>query len=222
MSETSVRLRKAMQARHLTHKDLAEAVGCSTVAIHKILSGNTKRSRLLPSIAKALNVKIEWLLGASLPPDKAPGRSPVNLPGERVLCGIFERLLLKYLQEKTPVGCAAFLASHFPQALAEVDTAAPKILGGGRSGLERSSGSKDISSDLDVAARLASALKEKEISQNKLARAAGCSQVTISRILSRRIIASRWLPDIARALEIDPAWLIEGDNDLAMGDSVFR
>ena len=49
--------------------------------------------------------------------------------------------------------------------------------------------------------------KTQLISQKKLASAAGCSQVTISRILSGDIQESRFLPDIASALGVSHDWL---------------
>ncbi|EZP65344.1 Pyocin repressor protein [Sphingomonas paucimobilis] len=53
------RLRAAMKARGLNQSDLANAVGCSVAAISKIIGGQTRRSRYLPSIARCLKVNFE-------------------------------------------------------------------------------------------------------------------------------------------------------------------
>lgn len=63
MTELSIRLLEAMSAHSLTQQELADAVGCSDVAINKILKGHTKRSRLMPAIAAVLNVDLRWLRG---------------------------------------------------------------------------------------------------------------------------------------------------------------
>jgi transcriptional regulator with XRE-family HTH domain len=56
------RLREAMREAGLDQTALAERIGCSQGAISQILVGRTRQSRLLPDIARALDVSVEWLL----------------------------------------------------------------------------------------------------------------------------------------------------------------
>ena len=62
-----------------------------------------------------------------------------------------------------------------------------------------------------VAIRLGHAMAARGVEQQELARAAGCSQVTISKILSGLIEHSRFLPEIAAVLGVDFEWL-HGDG----------
>ena len=59
MGKVSARLHQAMVERGIEQQELAKAVGCSQVAISKILSGHTLRSRFLPDIAAVLGVDFE-------------------------------------------------------------------------------------------------------------------------------------------------------------------
>ncbi len=56
------RLKEAMLRKNTSQADLAEAVGISAVAIGKILSGETSKSRYIIGIAAALDVSPMWLL----------------------------------------------------------------------------------------------------------------------------------------------------------------
>lgn len=60
----SENLTKAMAAseNYKTQESLAKAVGVSQTAIYKMLSGDTTRTRFINEIARALNVRPEWLL----------------------------------------------------------------------------------------------------------------------------------------------------------------
>lgn len=62
---TATRLRDRMLETSTTQEDLADAVGATQGAISQILTGMTRRSRLLPGIAKALAVNLDWLVGVS-------------------------------------------------------------------------------------------------------------------------------------------------------------
>ena len=62
---TATRLRDRMLETSTTQEDLADMVGATQGAISQILTGLTRRSRLLPAIAKALAVNLDWLVGIS-------------------------------------------------------------------------------------------------------------------------------------------------------------
>ena len=55
------RLKEAMLRKNISQADLAEAVGISAVAIGKILSGETSKSRYIIGIAAALDISPMWL-----------------------------------------------------------------------------------------------------------------------------------------------------------------
>jgi len=55
------RLKEAMLRKNISQADLAEAVGISAVAIGKILSGETSKSRYIIGIASALDINPMWL-----------------------------------------------------------------------------------------------------------------------------------------------------------------
>ncbi len=55
------RLKEAMLRKNISQADLAEAVGISAVAIGKILSGETSKSRYIIGIAAALDINPMWL-----------------------------------------------------------------------------------------------------------------------------------------------------------------
>ncbi|MCY1672137.1 helix-turn-helix domain-containing protein [Novosphingobium sp. SL115] len=62
---TATRLRDRMLETGTTQEDLADAVGATQGAISQILTGMTRRSRLLPAIATFLAVNLDWLVGTS-------------------------------------------------------------------------------------------------------------------------------------------------------------
>lgn len=62
---TAVRLRERMEEVGEDQAGLAEAVGATQGAISQILTGLTRNSRLLPKIAHALSVNLDWLVGTS-------------------------------------------------------------------------------------------------------------------------------------------------------------
>ena len=55
------RLKEAMLRKNISQADLAEAVGVSAVAIGKILSGETSKSRYIIAISAALDINPMWL-----------------------------------------------------------------------------------------------------------------------------------------------------------------
>lgn len=55
------RLAAAMKDRNVNQSDLARAVGATPAAVQQILSGATRRSRLMPDIARVLGVNLDWL-----------------------------------------------------------------------------------------------------------------------------------------------------------------
>lgn len=62
MRTLSERIKHAMQhAGVKTQSDLAELAGVSQPTIWKLLKGKTRKSRELPSIARALGVSLDWL-----------------------------------------------------------------------------------------------------------------------------------------------------------------
>jgi transcriptional regulator with XRE-family HTH domain len=219
----SKRMREAMTTRELTQAQLAGIVGCSNVAINKILSGQTVRSRLLPRIASALNVSLEWLQGRC----ECTGlreRERFDLPTEHVLCEIFANTLETAPKKKVPVHYSAYLAKEVPHALIDWKFAhSINSLRQESSGVENGdihhssfessenhfvSNSRIVKANSNmIAERLAHAMSERNISQRKLSAITGCSQVTISRILSGQISNSRWLVDISATLGIDHEWL---------------
>jgi phage repressor protein C with HTH and peptisase S24 domain len=74
------RLQEAMADAGLDQTALAKRIGCTQGAISQILVGRTRRSKLLPDIARALGVPVEWLLGRS--EDKTGGAAPVSNQAE--------------------------------------------------------------------------------------------------------------------------------------------
>lgn len=67
------RLEQAMEAKGYSQSSLAREIGATQGAIQQIISGRTKTSRLLPEIADALGVSVQWLKGKS---DDMAGAAP--------------------------------------------------------------------------------------------------------------------------------------------------
>ncbi|MBK5075201.1 helix-turn-helix transcriptional regulator [Budviciaceae bacterium CWB-B4] len=63
MKTFSDRLNAALNAENMSQAQLAEAAGLSQPAIQKLTSGKAKSSRKVVEIARALNVRPEWLSG---------------------------------------------------------------------------------------------------------------------------------------------------------------
>lgn len=59
----------------------------------------------------------------------------------------------------------------------------------------------------NLPARLRWAMERRNFSQEKLAEKAGCSQASIQKVLAGRTQKSKFLPDIARALNVELDWL---------------
>lgn len=62
---TATRLRDRLLETGMTQEELAIAVDATQGAISQIYTGMTRRSRLLPAIATALAVNLDWLVGTS-------------------------------------------------------------------------------------------------------------------------------------------------------------
>ncbi len=207
MVDSSSRLRKICLQRKISQKRLADEIGCSEAAINKILKGHTKRSRLLPSIAAVLGVSVEWLMGNAPVGNSA---EPVLslLPDESALRRLFFQMLNDIPGSKRTSVYSAAMARHFPLALASLKDVEPEQVSDRPKEIPvADSLSSHPTSAERVEDRLAKAMSAQGISQKKLAKAVGCSQVTISKILSGHIHRSRILPDLASALGVSSAWL---------------
>ncbi|WP_298165464.1 XRE family transcriptional regulator [Novosphingobium sp.] len=64
-SITADRLAARMDEIGVSQESLASAIGCTQGAISKILTGDSRNSRLLPKIANNLAVNLNWLLGVT-------------------------------------------------------------------------------------------------------------------------------------------------------------
>ena len=87
------RMRERMSAEGFSQSDLAREAGCTQGTIQQILDGTTRRSRMLPEIARALNTTVEYLTGTSDratddPPDRATDgegvETDVNTKGNEI------------------------------------------------------------------------------------------------------------------------------------------
>ncbi|HZU65441.1 MAG TPA: helix-turn-helix domain-containing protein [Novosphingobium sp.] len=117
MSKTAERLYQAMVDKGVDQSALAVAVGATQGAISKILKGHTVNSRLLPRIAIALGVQLDWLLGkdaGSEPREEgAPAREAITAQ---------DRELLAMLNDLPPAYRAALL--QLTRAVAEIASGA--------------------------------------------------------------------------------------------------
>lgn len=62
---TAIRLRERMDEVGMSQGELADAIGATQGAISQILTGLTRNSRLLPKMASALCINLDWLAGLS-------------------------------------------------------------------------------------------------------------------------------------------------------------
>lgn len=85
------RLKEAMGEREFDQSSLARAVGCTPGAINQIVSGNVRRSRFAPEIARQLGVSYDWLTGQS---DQKNASAPSGM-----LVAADERLILDDLRQ---------------------------------------------------------------------------------------------------------------------------
>ena len=74
------RIRDCMRRAGMNQSALARATGATQGTIQQILDGSTKRSRLLPDIARALGTTTEFLLGDT---DDPSGTSPQRPAADR-------------------------------------------------------------------------------------------------------------------------------------------
>lgn len=63
MTKLAETLKRELEAQGMTQQELADAAGTTQPAIYKIVNGKTKKPRILPEIAIALGVTIDYLLG---------------------------------------------------------------------------------------------------------------------------------------------------------------
>ncbi|MDD6911274.1 helix-turn-helix domain-containing protein [Actinobacillus minor] len=61
MNTLGERIEKAMNEKGLKRKDLADALGISTMAVGDLINNKTKKPRYLVEIADVLNVSVKWL-----------------------------------------------------------------------------------------------------------------------------------------------------------------
>ncbi|WP_260401498.1 helix-turn-helix domain-containing protein [Sphingobium wenxiniae] len=73
-----------------------------------------------------------------------------------------------------------------------------------------------------LASRLRKAMADRQLDQQALAAAVGCTQGAISQILLGRTLRSRFLPDIATALGVDIEWLRGNQHDEEVADAPRR
>lgn len=128
------RIKEAMDKLGWDQSRLAREVDCTQGAIWQILDGRVRRSRLLPDIADALGVSLDYLKGRT--DDPAQSAAPrtkaetapktillgVALPSERLLQGMFQGLLeVVGVTDDVDVR-AATLARLLPGALEQAAT----------------------------------------------------------------------------------------------------
>lgn len=86
MKTFSDRLNAALDAENMSQAQLAEAVGLSQPAIQKLTSGKAKSSRKVVEIARALNVRPEWLSsGLSEMRDNSSERARDGVPASMAI-----------------------------------------------------------------------------------------------------------------------------------------
>lgn len=73
------RLNYAMAERGLKQEQLAVAAGCTQASIQKLSSGKSQKSRFLASIARALQIDIDWLELGTPPQEKRADYLPPKL-----------------------------------------------------------------------------------------------------------------------------------------------
>lgn len=64
------RIQQRMDEIGMTQEALAKLIGATQPSIYKLLSGKTRRSTRLPEIARALGVRLEWLLDGIEPKEQ--------------------------------------------------------------------------------------------------------------------------------------------------------
>lgn len=118
------RLKLGMLAKRTNQSQLAATVGVTQGTINQILSGLTKKSKHLPDIARALDVPLDWLMGA----DVSPG--VVTADGDR------ERIRLMEVDVGYGMGGGSFIEGHIDAVprdfdagwLADITRSAPELL----------------------------------------------------------------------------------------------
>lgn len=100
---TAIRMRERMEETGWTQEGLADAVNATQGAISQIITGTSRKSRLLPLIAEKLAVNLNWLLGVT--DEKI---DMFNVEGEQISedtlagikAGIIDNILQKPVQMK--------------------------------------------------------------------------------------------------------------------------
>jgi transcriptional regulator with XRE-family HTH domain len=88
-SVTIERLKQAMEWSKVDQSGLAARIGCTPGAVNQILTGRTRRSKLLPEIAHELAVPLAWLLGRT---DELEGIDVELTAEEAGILRLFRRL----------------------------------------------------------------------------------------------------------------------------------
>jgi transcriptional regulator with XRE-family HTH domain len=91
-SVTAERMLEAMEAARIGQAELARRVGATPGAINQIATGLTRRSRLLPDIARELRIPLDWLMGKT---DERGGQRAALTADEHRLLTIYRRLPAK-------------------------------------------------------------------------------------------------------------------------------
>jgi transcriptional regulator with XRE-family HTH domain len=82
---TGDRVEAALGAAGIGQAELARRVGVTPGAINQIVTGLTRRSRLLPDIARELHVTIDWLKGESDDPQQDAPQELLTSQEQRLL-----------------------------------------------------------------------------------------------------------------------------------------
>ena len=95
-SSTSVRLKEAMQIRHMKQADLSRATGLAKGGISNYVTGRYEpKSDVISKLAKALNCSEMWLWGYDVPMERKenpPTDENELTDGEKILLDLFRRV----------------------------------------------------------------------------------------------------------------------------------
>lgn len=112
------RLKEAMRAAGLTQASLAKLVGMSQSSIWKLTSGNASGSRRTVELAKALNVRPEWLASGEMPvSDLSSELLPLKVVNP-VNTGVYR---VDLLDIQASAGPGTFLSSEFIETIRAIE-----------------------------------------------------------------------------------------------------
>ncbi|MGX5101121.1 XRE family transcriptional regulator [Enterobacter cloacae] len=112
------RLTEAMRAAGMTQASLAKLVGMSQSSIWKLTSGNASGSRRTVELAKALNVRPEWLASGEMPvTDQSSELLPMKVV-EPVSTGAYR---VDLLDIQASAGPGTFLSSEFIETIRAIE-----------------------------------------------------------------------------------------------------